>query len=109
MITRAAPSVADISSAGWAADVATIGLTDFLLNMGAASAASGLLSRALVLTYDRYNALGIPSLLPAAGNTSFVGQKAPIPVRQLTTDLIAIICGRSGIGGKDELQVRAAI
>jgi hypothetical protein len=89
-ITRAVSGVADTATAGWAADVATIGLVDFLLSMGPASAASGLLSRALVLTHDQYNALGIPSLLPAASNTSAVGQKAPIPVRQLTTDLIAI-------------------
>src|SRR5262249_31330517 len=88
-ITRAATSTADTTT-GWVADIATIGLVDFLLNMGPASAGSGLLSRALTLTFDQYNALGVPSLLPAAGNTSFVGQKAPIPVRQLTTDLIAV-------------------
>src|SRR5262249_40538233 len=88
-ITRAATSTADTTT-GWAADVATIGLVDFLLNMGPASAASGLLSRALTLSYDRYSALGIPSLLPAAGNTSFVQQGKPIPARQVTTDITAI-------------------
>src|SRR5262245_57930476 len=49
-VTRAASAVADTSTATWAADVATIGLVDFLLSMGPASAASGLLSRALTLT-----------------------------------------------------------
>src|SRR5262245_37680529 len=81
-LTRAVSSVGDTTSSGWVADIATIGLADFLLTMGPASAGSGLLSRALTLTFDQYNALGVPSLLPAAGNTSFVGQKAPIPVRQ---------------------------
>jgi len=75
-ITRAVTSAADTSTTGWSADIATIGLTDFLLNMGPASAASGLLSRALVLTFDRYNALGLPTLQAAASNTSAVGQKS---------------------------------
>ena len=90
IVTRATTAAADTTTAGWAADVATIGLVDFLLNMGPASAASGLLARALVLTYDQYNALGIPSLLPASGNTSFVGHGSAIPVRQLSTTMIAI-------------------
>jgi hypothetical protein len=89
-ITRAASSVADTTTAGWAADIATFGLADFLLNMGPASAAAGLLSRALTLSFDRYNALVLPMLLPSSSNTSFVGQKAPIPVRQLSTDVAAI-------------------
>jgi len=89
-VTRTATSPADTTTASWATDIATFGLADFLLNMGPASAASGLLSRALVLAYDRYNALAIPSLLPAAGNTSFIAQKAPIPTRRLTTNVIAV-------------------
>jgi hypothetical protein len=58
--------------------------------MGPASAAAGLLSRALTLSFDRYNALVLPMLLPSASNTSFVGQKAPMPARQFTTDVAAI-------------------
>jgi hypothetical protein len=89
-VTRAVTAAADTTTAGWASDIATIGLTDFLLNMGPASAASQLLARALVLNFDQYQTLGIPSMLPAASNVSFVAHGAAVPVRQLTTAMIGI-------------------
>src|SRR5262245_47406081 len=62
-VMRSASVPADTTT--WAADVAVAGMADLLLNLGPASAASQLLSHALTLRYERFNALGVPLLLAA--------------------------------------------
>jgi hypothetical protein len=67
------------------ADVSALvgmGISDFLVSMGPASAGAALLSRCLQFNFDGTGVIMVPSLLSAATNTSFVVEGAPIPVRK---------------------------
>jgi hypothetical protein len=64
--------------------LAETALADFIVSMGPASAGAALLARGLQLQFDNRAAIMVPGVLSAAGNTSFVQEGAPIPVRALS-------------------------
>jgi hypothetical protein len=55
----------------------------FLSTLVPFSAAADLLERALTLRFDGAGAIGVPAI--GLGTAGFVGESAPIPVRQNTT------------------------
>src|SRR5262249_46280359 len=59
-------------------------VADLLSGLGPASAGSELLRRGTVLAFDGAAKITVPGITAVATNASFVGQAAPIPVRQLT-------------------------
>jgi HK97 family phage major capsid protein len=85
-VTRAASTPATTTGTGWAAEIAHTVVEDLLVSLGPASAGSELLRRGTVLTFDGAAKLSVPSLVAAATNAGFVGQLAPIPVRQLSVN-----------------------
>jgi hypothetical protein len=85
IINRAASAPAMTTTAGWAPELGQNIISDLLVSLGPASAASEVLRRATVLTLDRFASVTVPSLVASASNASFVGEGATIPFRQLDT------------------------
>src|SRR5262249_979088 len=83
LIQRAATVPADTVSSGWAADVATISLPNFIATLAGPS--SLLLTRALQVSFGNSAAISIPTLVSAAASATFRQQSQPIPVVQLDT------------------------
>lgn len=82
-ITRAATAPADTTTSGWASQLVQTAFADFMELLMPASVYPGLSARGLRLNFGRNGVISIPSR--AATPTiagSFVGQGAPIPVRQ---------------------------
>lgn len=83
-IMRAAVAPAMTSVAGWAAELAPTMVADGLTAMGPASAAREILSRALRLSFEGLGHITVPGLVADFGNTGWVAEGQPIPVRGLT-------------------------
>src|SRR5262249_10662786 len=80
-VTRARTRPADTTSSGWAADVGTFALADFVATMGGAS--STLLTRALQLSFGDAAAIVVPNLVASSASATFRQQSQPIPVISL--------------------------
>jgi hypothetical protein len=83
-LVKSVVSPASTSAAGWADTLAQTALADFILSMGPSSAGAALLARGLSLQFNNHSAIAVPACIASSGNTSFVGQGLPIPVRELT-------------------------
>jgi hypothetical protein len=87
ILTRAATLPATTTGSDWAASLAATSTPDFLLSIGPQSAGAAVLRRCLSFQFDRdAETIKVPSITSAATNASFVGESAPIPVRQLALD-----------------------
>lgn len=86
LLMKAVAEPATTTDANWASVLAQSALADFILSLGPASAGAALLSRGLSLQFDRNHAIVVPGCVASGGNTSFVRQGLPIPVRQLSFD-----------------------
>jgi hypothetical protein len=84
MVLRAATAPAMTSVAGWAAELVRTLVADGLRALGPASAGAQLLQQGLVLSFEGHGVVSAPGLVAEYGNAGFVGEGAPIPVRQLT-------------------------
>jgi hypothetical protein len=96
LITRAASTITSMTGA--TQFIETEGVADFVNMLSPASAGAVLLQRGWQFQFDGAGAIGVPGLLASSGNTSFVGEGLPIPVRQevftglsLTPDKFATI------------------
>jgi hypothetical protein len=83
LVTRAASAPATTTQAGWAAEISHVVLT-FLESLIGQSAAAGLVSRGLQLSFAGNQTITLPTMAttPAAG---FAGQSKPIPLASYTT------------------------
>jgi hypothetical protein len=81
LVERSSTSPATTTTSGWAADVATFSLADFLATLGGAS--SQLLTRALQLSFDSALGVYVPAMVGSANDIAWVQQGSAIPVRQL--------------------------
>ena len=84
LLTRADASPATTTTAGWASTLMQTAVADFLLNLGPSSAASTLLRRCLTFNFDRSASILIPDVISDANSATFVGEGAPIPVRNFS-------------------------
>jgi hypothetical protein len=82
MISRAATT--PLTSIG--SPFALTAVSDFILTMGPASAASQLLAAGMSLTLDGAATILVPNIVAAAAGAAFVQQGAPIPVREQSID-----------------------
>jgi hypothetical protein len=85
IINRAASAPAMTTTAGWAPELGQNIISDLLVSLGPASAASEVLRRATMLALDRFASVQVPSLIASANNASFVGEGQSVPFRQLDT------------------------
>jgi hypothetical protein len=85
IINRAATAPATTTTTGWAPELGQNIISDLLVSLGPASAASEVLRRATVLTLNRFASVQVPSLVASASNASFIGEGVTIPFRQLDT------------------------
>lgn len=85
ILERATSAPAMTSTTGWAAELVHKIITDTLSTMGAASAAADVMKQCLVLGWNGAGLLGVPGFVASAGNSGFVQEGQPIPVRQLTS------------------------
>jgi hypothetical protein len=83
LLLRAASAPAMTSVPGWAAELVQKLVADGLRALGPASAGAQLLEQGLVLSFEGHGAISAPGLVAEYGNAGFVGEGAPIPVRQL--------------------------
>jgi hypothetical protein len=81
-LTRAASAPAMTSVAGWAAELAQKRVADVLTALGAASGAADVMKLGLVLDWDGAGMISAPGFTASAGNSGFVQEGQPIPVRQ---------------------------
>ena len=86
LVTRAASAPAMTTTTGWAAELAITRIEDALAPFGPLSVGAQLLQRGTVLSFAGIHAITVPGISTASGAfTSFVGEGAPIPVRQMVT------------------------
>jgi hypothetical protein len=83
-ITKAATSPASLTTSGWASQLATTAVADFVGSLGPASAGATLLKRGLQLSFDSAGGISVPGIIADAGEIGFVAEGAPIPAAQLT-------------------------
>jgi len=81
-ITRAASNPAMTSVAGWAAELVQKRTADVLEALGPASGAADVLKQCLALDWDGAGLISAPGFTASAGNSGFVQEGQPIPVRQ---------------------------
>src|SRR5262245_21580556 len=85
LITRAGSNPATITGTGWASNLASTALADFIASMGPTSAAAQLLELGLQLQFSRATAIMVPGMIGDANKVGFVGEGQPIPVQQFST------------------------
>jgi hypothetical protein len=86
LVTRAASAPAMTTTTGWAAELAITRMEDALAPFGPLSVGAQLLQRGTVLSFAGIHAITVPGISTASGAfSSFVGEGAPIPVRQMVT------------------------
>jgi hypothetical protein len=90
LVTRASSSPAMSSVTGWAAELVRKIVVDTLDALGAASGAADVLQRSLVLEWNGAGAISAPTFVAAAGNSGFVKEGDPIPVRQLSAAPVSL-------------------
>jgi hypothetical protein len=94
LIVKASVDPASIAGSNWADTLAGTVVANFIASMGPSSAGAALLSRGLQLQYDGAAAIVMPHIKAATGNTAFVGEGAPIGVRQLVAGSSATLAPR---------------
>jgi Phage capsid family len=82
LLTRAATTPANITTAGWAAELAQV-TQAFLVTLGPMSAAAALLNQCLTLNFGTAAHFRLPTINP--GVAQFVSENSPIRVSQLPT------------------------
>jgi hypothetical protein len=85
LVTRAATAPATLTTTGWSPELGQNVVSDLMVSLGPASAGSELLRRCTVLSLERYASITVPALVASATNAEFIGEGAPIPIRQLDT------------------------
>lgn len=83
LVTRAASNPAMTTVSGWAAELVHKVVADTLEAMGAASGAADVMKRCLTLEWDGAGIISAPAFVASAGNSGFVQEGQPIPVRQM--------------------------
>jgi hypothetical protein len=91
LLTRATSTVATTTDSTWAGPLATYRVEDVLQNLGPLSVGSTLLKRGISLTFGAEAEIRVPGITVSAGAAGFVGQGAPIPVRQLAVSAGAVL------------------
>jgi len=90
-ITRAVSAPAMTSVVGWAAELAHKLVYDSLDALEPMSAGAQLLRGGLVLSFDGYGSISVPSFVAGAGSAGFVAEGQPIPVRQLNSSAVQLL------------------
>jgi hypothetical protein len=90
LVTRASSAPAMTSVTGWAAELVRKIVVDTLDALGAASGAADVLKRSLVLDWNGAGAISAPTFVATAGNSGFVKEGDPIPVRQLSAAPVSL-------------------
>jgi Phage capsid family len=90
LIIKTATAPATMTTSGWASHLVQTAVSDFILNLGAASAGSALLRHGIQQSFDGSGAIFVPSVGSAASAAGFVGEAAPIPVRQFTVSGVTL-------------------
>lgn len=90
VLVKAAVSPATMTTSGWASQLVRTAVSDFILNLGAASAGSALLKRGVSLSFAGAGGIFVPSVGSAATAAAFVQEGAPIPVEQFTLSGITL-------------------
>jgi hypothetical protein len=86
LVTRATSAPATTFTTGWAAELVNRVTADVISALGAASGAARCLRYSLVLDWNgRAGQISAPGFVAVAGNSGFVKEGDPIPVRQLTS------------------------
>jgi HK97 family phage major capsid protein len=88
-ILKAATSPASVSSSAWAGILATPTVAGFVANIGPMSAASELIRRGLIMTFEN-GVVTIPGVLGVASGSGFVEEGAPIPVEQSAVTALSL-------------------
>jgi hypothetical protein len=94
-VTRAATAPADLTTAGWAVDLATGALQDFLQSLAPPAASGELFRRAHMFQFNRNGVVVVPGLVAASTDTVWVKPGDPIPARQLDTSSVASLTPHS--------------
>jgi hypothetical protein len=84
LVIKAATAPASMTTSGWASHLVQTSVSDFILNLGTASAGSALLRRGIQLSFDGNGAIFIPSVGGAAAAAAFTTELAPIAIEQFT-------------------------
>jgi hypothetical protein len=84
VLTRAAVAPAMTTTAGWAAELAQTLVYDALDALGPASAGAQVLLNGLVVSFDGAATISVPGFVAEFGNSGWVAEGQPIPVRQLS-------------------------
>jgi hypothetical protein len=85
ILIKGAVPPATTTTSGWASQLATQAVSDFILNLGPVSAGSQLLKRGLSLSFDGSGSILVPTITAATSSAAFVPEGFPIPVEQLAT------------------------
>jgi Phage capsid family len=84
LLLKAAVSPASMTGSGWANTLVQTAISDFIVSLGPASAASELFKRGIQLKFGQDGAIQVPGVVNAASNVTFIGEAGAIPVRQFT-------------------------
>jgi hypothetical protein len=71
------PPATTTTTAGWTQELVANVLSELLVSLGPA--------RRRITVARHYESITVPAVVASASNAGFVGQGAPIPVRQLST------------------------
>jgi hypothetical protein len=71
---------------GWAAELTQKVVADAVEALSAAACAVEVMSGGLVVNWDGYGAISVPTMVASAANGGFVQEGQPIPVRQFATE-----------------------
>jgi hypothetical protein len=92
LIQRAATSAADLTSTGWAHELAGVAIFDLVQSMTSLSAAAEVIGRGLKINMDRYAEYRIPGrALNAAAAGMWTAEETAVPARQLAFSNAAIL------------------
>ena len=84
VLVKAATTPATMTGTGWADTFAMTAVADFISVLAPASAGSVLLKHGLQFQFNGAAAIAVPTIIAAAGGTSFVKEADPIPMRQFS-------------------------
>lgn len=85
LVARAVSAPAMTTVVGWAAELAQRIVSDAIDALGPMSAGIQVLREGLVLAYDGRGIISAPGFVASVGNSGFVAEGDPIPVRQLAS------------------------
>jgi hypothetical protein len=81
ILTRAVSGPATTTTTGWAAEFAGTSIADFLFNVGAATAAAGVLRAGIKVELGHGKAIIVPFVVADKSGAAFVGEGQPFPVK----------------------------